>query len=105
LLIRIITDVFRSNDLSGWAKAAWTICLILVPFLTALIYLIVRGTSMHTRDAQRVSEADQAMRAYIQSASGSSSSTAADLRRLADLRDRGVLTEPEFNAQKAKLVA
>jgi hypothetical protein len=104
LLIRIITDVFRSRDLSGWGKAGWTIFLILIPFLTALAYLIVRGGSMHERDAENAAAADRAMRTYIQSTAGATSSTAEELQKLADLRDRGVLSPAEFDAQKAKLL-
>lgn len=104
LLIRIITDVFRSADLSGGAKAGWTIFLILVPLLAVLIYLIVRGGSMQERDAHHAHQADQAMRSYIQTAAGTSSSTAEELTKLAALRDSGVLTEAEFAAQKAKLL-
>jgi Phospholipase_D-nuclease N-terminal/Short C-terminal domain len=108
LLIRIIGDVFRSHDLSGWGKAGWTAALILFPFLTALIYLIVRGDSMHTRAVEAMAAADQATREYIRSAAGpsyaSSVSTADELEHLAGLRDRGVLNDHEFQAQKAKLL-
>jgi type VI protein secretion system component VasK len=105
LLFRIIADVFRSDDLGGWGKAGWTIALILVPFLTALIYLIVRGGSMHRRDAKAAQQADAAARQYIQSAAGTRTSSAEELHKLADLRDRGVLTPQEFEAQKAKILA
>jgi hypothetical protein len=105
LLVRILIDVFRSHDMNGWAKAGWTIFLVVLPFLAALIYLIARGGSMHERDAQQAAAADQAMRAYVRDAAGSSSSgTAAELEKLASLKDRGVLTESEFQAQKAKLL-
>jgi hypothetical protein len=105
LLFRIIGDIFRSRDLSGWGKAGWTIFLIIVPFLAALVYLIARGTSMHERDAQQAEAADQAMRSYIRQSAGPSSGSSADeLQKLAALRDSGVLTPAEFEAQKAKLL-
>jgi type VI protein secretion system component VasK len=104
LLVRIITDVFRSQDMGGWAKAGWTILLILLPFLGVLLYLIVRGGDMHKRDQQQAQAADQAMRSYIKSASGTSASAAEELQKLASLRDSGVLTADEFEAQKAKLL-
>jgi signal transduction histidine kinase len=105
LLVRIFMDVFRDREVSGWGKAGWTILLILLPFLGVLIYLIVRGGSMHKRDMQEAQAADTAMRSYIQSASGTSSSTAEELQKLASLRDTGVLSAQEFEAQKAKLLA
>jgi type VI protein secretion system component VasK len=105
LLIRILTDVFRSGDLSGSAKALWTIFLILLPFLGALVYLIVRGSGMPARDAREARATDQAVRSYIQSAAGTSQSTADELSRLAALRDEGVLTDAEFDAQKARILA
>ena len=105
LLFRIIGDIFRSDDLSGWGKAAWMIFVIIVPFLGVLVYVIVRGHGMTRRDIQAARAADEQMRSYIQSAAGPSTNTADQLHQLADLRDRGVLTAEEFEAQKAKLLA
>jgi hypothetical protein len=105
LLIRILMDIFRSDDLGGWGKAAWIIFIILVPFIGVLVYVIVRGHSMQKRDVQSAQAADQAMRAYVQSAAGSSTSAAEEINKLAELRDRGVLSPQEFEAQKAKLLA
>lgn len=104
LLVRILTDVFRSSDLSGWGKAGWTIFLIVLPLLGALAYLIVRGGSMHEREVRQASDAEQAVRSYVQTLAGTSASTAEELAKLAELRDRGVLTDDEFVAQKAKLL-
>jgi hypothetical protein len=107
LLIRIIMDVFRDDEMSGWGKAGWVIFLIILPFLGVLVYLIARGGSMHKRDIKEAQAADAAMRSYIQSAAGSGSSggTAEELQKLASLRDSGVLSQQEFDAQKAKLLA
>ncbi|WGL52383.1 SHOCT domain-containing protein [Nocardioides sp. BP30] len=104
LLVRILSDVFRSNDLGGWGKALWTIFLIVLPYLGVLVYLIARGGSMHRREAQRAEDADELMRAYVRSAAGTSASTADELSKLADLRERGVLTDAEYDAQKTKLL-
>jgi signal transduction histidine kinase len=104
LLIRILMDIFRSDDLGGWGKAAWIIFIILVPFIGVLVYVIARGHSMQKRDIQSAQAADQAMRTYVQSAAGTSSSTAEEITKLAELRDRGVLNPQEFEAQKAKLL-
>jgi signal transduction histidine kinase len=105
LLIRILMDIFRSDDLGGWGKAAWVIFIILIPFIGVLVYIIARGHSMQKRDVQSAQAADQAMRAYVQSAAGTSTSAAEELNKLAELRDRGVLSPQEFEAQKAKLLA
>lgn len=104
LLIRIISDVFRSRDLSGGAKAAWTVALILFPLVAALVYLIVRGARMHEREQTQAVAADEAVRAYIRSAAGTSPSVAEELAKLAELRDRGELTPDEFAALKARLL-
>lgn len=105
LLIRIFMDIFRSEDMGGWAKAGWSIFVIILPFLGVLVYLIARGSSMARRDQQQAVAADQAARSYIQSAAGTSTSTAEEINKLAALRDQGVLTEQEFQAQKAKVLA
>jgi Short C-terminal domain/Phospholipase_D-nuclease N-terminal len=103
LLFRVFGDIFRSHDLGGWGKAAWSIGIIILPFLGILIYLIARGGSMHERDVQRAQQADEAMRAYVKDAAGSGPSD--EITKLAALRDQGVLTDAEFTAQKAKLLA
>ncbi len=105
LLFRIIADIFRSQDLNGWGKAGWTIFVIVIPFLAAFVYLIARGSGMHTRDADQAAAADQAMQNYVRSAAATPTNTAEELSKLADLQQRGVLTEAEFAAQKAKLLA
>ena len=103
LLISLFTDVFRSDDLSGWAKAGWVIFLVLAPFLGALVYLIARGKSMQERAMADMVAREKATRGYIKDVAGSSS-TADEVAKLASLRDRGVLTDQEFQSQKAALL-
>jgi hypothetical protein len=106
LLIAVIADIFRSRDLGGWGKALWALFVVLVPWLGVLIYLIARGGSMAERHMQEDAAREQATQRHIQSvASPNGSSTASELGKLAELRDSGVLTEQEFGAQKAKLLA
>jgi hypothetical protein len=105
LLIRIITDIFRSSDLGGWGKAGWTILLILFPFIGAIAYLVARGGGMHERENRQAQASEQLFRQYVQQAAGPHHSVADELTKLAALRDSGVITEAEFAAQKAKLVA
>jgi len=103
LLIVIFGDIFRSRDLSGWAKALWTIFVIVLPFLGVFLYLIIRGNKMGEHAMQAAEEQDAAMRKYVQSVASTNSKGAADeIARLADLRDRGVINEEEFQQGKAK---
>jgi hypothetical protein len=104
LLIWIFSDIFRSPDLSGWAKASWVIFVLFIPLIGILTYLIVRGGSMHDRAAQRAQAQEEEFRAYVQDAAGSQ--TAADqLTKLAGVRDQGVITGAEFEQEKAKILA
>jgi predicted membrane channel-forming protein YqfA (hemolysin III family) len=103
VVISIVTDVFRSHDLSGFAKALWTLGLIVVPWLGVLVYLIARGDSMAQRSAASAEAADRATRRYIQDAA--SVSPANELEKLAGLKESGVISQAEFNAQKVKPLA
>ena len=104
LLIAIFADIFRS-DISGWGKAAWSIFVIIVPLLGVLIYLIANGDKMQERSARQTAEAQSAQNAYIKSVAGTGDNTADQLGKLASLHDSGALTDEEFAAQKAKLLA
>ena len=105
LLVIIFSDIFRSHDLSGWGKALWVVFVIFLPLLGVLFYLIFRGGKMQERNVRQAQENEAAFRSYVQEAAGSSStSTADELTRLAALRDQGVLTEAEFQQQKANLL-
>jgi hypothetical protein len=101
LVIRILIDVFRSQDLSGWAKAGWTVLIILVPLIGMLIYLIVRGKGLADRESAMVEPEPQA----TANATKTQNSVAEEVDKLAALRDKGLLTDQEFAAQKAKVLA
>jgi signal transduction histidine kinase len=105
LLIRIIGDVFRSHDLTGWGKAGWTFGLIIFPLFGVLLYLIFRGGSMHEREVHRAEASQEALHQYLRQATGAPTSAADELTKLAALRDSGVITPAEFDQQKAKLLA
>ena len=106
LLFRIIGDVFRDDELSGWGKAGWCIFLILLPWLGVLVYLIARGGSMNERAIKDAQAADARMRAYVQDAAGTGgSSVSSELRDLAALRDAGTISPAEYEAAKAKVLA
>jgi Short C-terminal domain/Phospholipase_D-nuclease N-terminal len=102
LLIVVFSDIFRSRDLSGWAKALWTIFVIVLPYLGVFVYLVARGQKMHEHAAQAAQQQDAAMRSYVRTAATSSGGTADEITRLADLRDQGVISEEEFQRGKAK---
>jgi hypothetical protein len=103
LLFRVFVDIFRS-DMGGFAKAIWSIFVILVPFLGVFLYVIVHGDGMRSRDIADAKQSEAAFQAYVQQAAGSGS-VASELSKLSDLRASGALTEAEFEAQKAKLLA
>jgi hypothetical protein len=104
LLISIVADIFRDHEMSGWGKALWCLFIIVVPWLGALVYLIARGRSMNDRAIAQAQRQDKAFREYVQSAAVTTPSTADELSKLADLRNRGVISEQEFAHAKAKLL-
>ena len=105
LLIVVFSDLFRSHDLSGWAKAAWVIGIVILPYLGVLLDLIVRGSKMAQHARQAALAQDAAARTYIQQAAGTSGSAADEIQRLADLKAQGVISDAEFEAGKAKALA
>ena len=107
LLISLFGDIFRSKDLSGGAKALWTIFIIILPFLGVLVYLIVRGKSMQERALKDAASQEAQFKNYVQSvaASGGGGGAADEIAKLADLRDKGVISQAEFDAAKAKALA
>lgn len=104
LLIRVFGDIFR-RDAGGWSKALWALFVIVAPLLGTLCYLIVHGEGMARRDLDDARAQQQAVDAYIRQAAGSATSTADELEKLASLRERGVITDDELAAQKARLLA
>ena len=104
LLIVVFSDIFRSDDLSGWGKALWTIFVIFLPYLGVFVYLIARGRKMQQHSLQAAQGQDAAMRQYVQNVTAGGGA-AEEIARLADLRDRGVLSEPEFQQAKARALA
>ena len=103
LLFKIFGDIFRSDDMGGGAKALWCIFVIIAPFLGTFIYIIVRGKSMGERDIQAYTEQKAQFDSYVRETAGSGGS-ADELSKLADLKAKGVLTDAEFEAQKAKIL-
>jgi Short C-terminal domain/Phospholipase_D-nuclease N-terminal len=104
ILITVFIDIFRSHDLSGGGKALWFIFVLFIPLIGVLVYLIVRGGKMHERAVHQAQQQDQQFRQYVRETAGSESS-AEQLAKLADLRDRGVISPEEFEREKAKVLS
>ena len=106
LLITVFIDIFRSHDMGGWAKALWVIFVIVLPFLGVFVYLIARGGKMQERATQETAQQQEAFDEYVRQTAGTPGDNAADqLAKLGDLKSQGVITDAEFEAQKAKILS
>ncbi len=103
LLFQVFVDIFRS-DMGGWSKGLWSIFVIAAPFLGVFIYLIAHGGSMAQRRMDSALENEKAYRSYVQGVAGGGTA-AGQLSQLAELRNSGALTDAEFEAQKARILA
>ena len=104
LLFAIFGDIFRSDDLSGWGKALWSIFVIFLPYLGVFVYLIARGHKMQEHAIARAQAQDAAMRDYVRSAAGSGGGPTDDLVKLAELREKGLIDDAEYEQLKAKVI-
>lgn len=105
LLVMVFIDIFRSRDMSGFAKALWVIGVIVLPLLGVLIYLIARGSKMHEHQVQQAQAEDASFHEYVnETVDKGSTGTADELTKLVDLRDRGVISDKEFEDEKTKLL-
>ncbi|MFE4360944.1 MULTISPECIES: SHOCT domain-containing protein [Streptomycetaceae] len=113
LLFKIITDIFRSHDLGGWAKAGWLVLVIILPLIGVLAYLIARGQSMGKRDVEQAERSEAAFKSYIRDAAGTApaggggggGSHVDDLAKLAALKEKGAISDEEYQKAKDKLLA
>jgi len=104
LMITVFIDIFRSDDLKGWAKALWVVFVLVLPLVGILAYLVVRGSKMRVHAMRDLRQQDEAMCRYILSAVASQPSVTEELMRLAELRDRGEITADEYRRLKARIV-
>jgi hypothetical protein len=102
VLFTIVGDLFRDHQLSGWAKAIWILFLIFIPFLTALIYLIVRGHGMRDRSIKEQAEVRKHFESYVRETAGTT--PVDELHKLNDLKEKGAISDEEFERMKAKLI-
>ena len=103
VVISVVSDIFRSKDLNGWGKGGWMFFVIIMPWLGVLAYLIFRGDGMQERTLEAIAKANDQQRDYIKDVAGVS--TADELTKLAELKEKGVLTDAEFETQKVKLLS
>ena len=107
MMVAILTDVFRRRDIGGWAKAAWTVFLILIPFLGALAYLIANHDGMADRNVKKAQVAQAEFDEYVKSVAhnGGGGGAAAEIAKAKELLDSGAIDQAEFAALKAKALA
>ena len=103
-MFQIISDLFRDHTVSGWVKALWMICLIFFPFLTAIIYLVVRGKGMYERQSAAINEARAGQEDYIRDVAATTSPTD-QIAQAKGLLDSGAISQAEFDALKAKALS
>jgi len=103
ILFTIISDIFRDHEMSGWVKALWILFLVFIPFLTGLVYLIARGSGMRDRAIKAQTDAKKHFDEYVQEQAHTS--PADELHKLNDLREKGALSQEEFDQAKTKLLA
>ena len=105
-LVVIVMDLFRRHDTSGWAKAAWVVFLIVLPFLGALVYVIANGKEMTERRIHEATASQAHFDDYVRSVAGSSEGGAAgEIKRAKELLDSGAINQQEFDQLKAKALA
>ena len=100
ILFQIVADLFRDSELGGGSKALWLIGLIFVPMLTALIYVITRGTGMANRQRAAIERSKSEAESYIRQVAGKS--PAEQIADAKALLDAGTINQEEFAKLKAK---
>lgn len=105
MVIAVFSDIFRSPDLSGWGKAAWSLFIVVLPYLGVFVYLIARGRAMHEHAIDDARQRDAMFRSYVQDVvtTTSAASSVDKLSTLASMRDDGVIDDAEFERMKANL--
>jgi hypothetical protein len=102
LLFRIVGDIFRDDELSGWAKAGWLAFCIVLPFLGVFVYVMARGRNMGRREIAQARAQQEEFNAYVRQAAagGGTGSSVDELARLSEIRARGDITDEEFRRAK-----
>ncbi|MFD5946017.1 SHOCT domain-containing protein [Streptomyces collinus] len=101
LLFRVVVDIFRDDDMSGWAKAGWLVLTVLLPFLGVFVYVIARGKNMGRREIAQARAQQEEFNTYIrETAAGGRTSSVDELAKLSEIRSRGDITDEEFRRAK-----
>ncbi|AQA10408.1 SHOCT domain-containing protein [Streptomyces samsunensis] len=103
LLFRVLADLFRDDSLSGWAKAGWTVFVLVLPFLGVFVYLVARGREMGVREMKRAEKAEADFREVMRTTA--TTGRAEELAHLVELKNHGDLTPEEYERAKAKVLA
>jgi uncharacterized membrane protein YcjF (UPF0283 family) len=101
IVVTVLIDLFRRDDISGWGKAAWVVFVIVLPFLGVLVYLVAQHDGMRERSAKQAQADKQAFDQYVRDAAGG---PASEIAKAKELLDSGAITQAEFDAIKAKAV-
>ncbi|WP_128376917.1 SHOCT domain-containing protein [Streptomyces cavernae] len=106
LLFRVITDIFRDDTMSGWAKAGWLVFAVVLPFLGVFVYVLARGKGMGMREREQARARQQALDTYIRETAGGPGrpSEIEELAKLSDIRARGDISDEEFRRAKEKIL-
>jgi Short C-terminal domain/Phospholipase_D-nuclease N-terminal len=102
IIITVLIDIFRRDDIGGWAKAAWVICVVILPWLGVLIYLIIESDGMRERSMKQAQAQRREFGDYVRDTAGGS---AGEIAKAKELLDSGAITPDEFQALKAKALA
>jgi len=102
IVIAILIDLFRSHDINGWVKAVWVLFFLVFPPLTALVYLIARGSGMRERALQDQAESKKQFDQYVRDTA--STSPVDELNKLDQMKQSGSITDEEYQKMKAKIV-
>jgi hypothetical protein len=105
IAITVLIDIFRRHDLSGWAKAAWTIFVVLLPWIGVLVYLIVNHEGMTERRYKDAADQQAQFDQYVRQTAGTGGGAAGEIEKAKKLLDDGTITQAEFDAIKAKALA
>ncbi|MET8613298.1 SHOCT domain-containing protein [Streptomyces misionensis] len=105
LLFRVVMDIFRDDALGGGGKAAWLLCVVLLPFLGVFVYLIARGKGMGRREVEQARAQQRAFDEYVRQTARGGGSRADELARLSEMKARGDITEDEFRRAKEMVLA
>ncbi|MGW4022564.1 SHOCT domain-containing protein [Streptomyces sp. NPDC005009] len=103
LLFRVVMDIFRDDDLSGWAKAGWLVFTVVLPFLGVFVYVIARGRNMGRREIAQARAQQDAFDSYVRETArgaGGRASSVDELSRLSEIKARGDITDDEFRRAK-----